>query len=357
MARAPLRLKADGTFTVMQLADTHFWDAGWRDAKTSALITTLLSFEKPDFIAHTGDAVHASLVKDSPAAFMERWNHMVSLFNGTPYAVTLGNHDQDEEFSNIMNILQNDQTHAYCYSRKMDGVEPYNYYVDVLDAAGNAPAWRLWFFNSGKDGGWCENERSAGCVPSDIVSWAYTNGCNETLPSLVFSHIPIAAVLATVNRTGTRQDNSPIPAVNTGLDSFAVRCGARAMTFGHMHGNDFMGTYARNLPGRGPAAALYGYGRNSGYGYQGAGDLQRGARMFKIKADGAVETWIRQEDGTRVDYDRYHNKWHEQARAWIVYMCLIALGVVLFTFIISLFALHYGKGAKYTYTRLRPTKN
>lgn len=354
-ALPPLRLKNDETFHIMQVADTQYWDQGARDLKTSALLRKLIQYEQPDFIAHTGDVVYSSHISGGLARYKTAWNTMVAQFNNTPYAVSLGNHDQNTNIITLDQILQNDQTHPNCYSSQAPGLAPYNYYLDVL-RADDSIAWRLWFINTGPDLGTCEGFSSAGCAPADVVSWMYTQGCELNIPSIIFAHIPVYQLKNLTDVTGTRQDKMPTQATDTGLASFALRCNARVMMFGHMHGNDFSGWYTRDLPGKGLAFALFGYGRNTGYGYRGAADLQRGARMFSIRNDGTFETWIRQEDGTRIDYTTFNDKFARRVQSWFLNVSLVAIGTCIVTFLLSILILYERDKTRKEYTNLPVTK-
>ena len=89
-----LRFKEDRSFKIAQFTDIH-WDNDNSGACTNAarLIRHVLDAEKPDLAVLTGDAV----VHKAEAG----WKALMPLFveSGIPFAVVMGNHDDEAEWS------------------------------------------------------------------------------------------------------------------------------------------------------------------------------------------------------------------------------------------------------------------
>lgn len=180
---------------------------------------------------------------------------------------------------------------------------PFDYYIDVETADG-AVAHRLWFLNSWDSH--CEGVRPWGCAERGQVAWATEAAAAAARPSgasLAFVHIPVPQFRPELlrNLSGTGQEGVCGPAVETGVAAWAHTTGIAALLSGHDHGNDYAGFWAP--PGAADGASvMLAYGRNTGYGGYGPGKLQRGARVLELQAGGGLRTWVRQEDGTRVDF-------------------------------------------------------
>lgn len=99
-----LKFKPDKAFRILQFTDIH-WDsnipASCRLVET--LLNSVILAEKPDLIVFTGD-----IVTVSPAR--EGWLSIGKLmqYSGIPWAVTLGNHDDETDLSreNIFDLLE-----------------------------------------------------------------------------------------------------------------------------------------------------------------------------------------------------------------------------------------------------------
>ena len=52
-----LRFNTDGEFTILQITDLHFGEAGEKDYNSKILVEKLLNWTKPDLVVVTGDSV------------------------------------------------------------------------------------------------------------------------------------------------------------------------------------------------------------------------------------------------------------------------------------------------------------
>ena len=327
---AALRLAPGATrFKVVQFTDLHFGVDAGRAARSLDVMRAVLASE-PDvnLVVYSGDLVNAdemhsrTLNKDGSldAAWFERqWALAVSPARNVPHAVALGNHDLrgtlDADAILAVAMQQNGSV-----VRRAEAAAPgsaaspaaFDYYVDVQAADGSL-AHRLWVLNSWDDR--CEGQRPWGCVSPGEVAWATQAADAAPRPagdSVAFVHIPLPQLQPDLLRgaTGTMQESVSCPAVETGVAGWARSAGIAAVLSGHDHANDYAGFWAPpeaprlhpDVDADADGAILLAYGRNTGYGGYGPGELQRGARVLELRAGGGLRTWVRQEDGTRVAF-------------------------------------------------------
>jgi hypothetical protein len=168
----------------------------------------------------------------------------------TPYAIILGNHDDEADLSR-REILMLDESMGGNLSFTQQGPlgvgGASNYYINLFSPGNSStlvPAARLWFFDS-MDVGCAGFSGSWGCVTSTAVQWA-----NDTLarllptPSLAFVHIPLPeTMIAWANDTGAvgyKGELSNCPLINTGLFNVLKGSGVGSVWSGHDHDNDYV---------------------------------------------------------------------------------------------------------------------
>ena len=304
--RTPLRFRADGTFTVVQLTDLHWHNGEPEDLRTVELVGTVLDLEKPDLVVLTGDIVGGYDSRD-PAEGLRRVVAPIEA-RGLPWAFAFGNHDDEGPLSRL-DLLAVLQEHAGCLAERGPEELPGagHYVLRVHSSRWEALAAAFYVLDSGG-----ANDRGVGdyaWFSSAQVAWyretavalaaEYAKGAPEsvraeTLPALAFFHIPIPEyeeVWATRPCLGFRNETVCAPAVNSGLFAAFLEGGDVLGTFvGHDHVNDFDGD-------------LWGvrlcYGRGGGYGCYGRDGFRRGARVIRLsEGERGFETWIRLDDGT-----------------------------------------------------------
>lgn len=310
-----IRFRSDGSFTIVVFTDLHYGEGEDLDSKNDALQQTILDIEQPDFIVYLGDIV-SGWRGGSRKGWMERkMKQMLSYPNeqGYKHAMLLGNHDDEADLTRT-EILEADARISGELSLTQTGpvhlTGASNYYIDILSsvpAEENRVDARLWFFDSMNRG--CEGDQSSwGCVGRDTVSWLKNMTSSDTLPyalqSLAFVHIPLPEhrfAYGDFRATGIRQEDSACPVVNTGLAEQLIYSNISMVVSGHDHQNDFVGNInlqgqmyggnndtSRFLPGSGYAQygdipMLMAYGRKSGYGSYGPGNIARGARVIRLQ--------------------------------------------------------------------------
>jgi hypothetical protein len=109
----PLRARADGTFRILQISDTHtvtgpgtckdaidadgcFLPASEADPRTVAFLGEVLDIEKPDLVLLTGDQVHHDIL-DTQSALFKVVAPLIE--RKIPYAAVFGNHDSEGAYA------------------------------------------------------------------------------------------------------------------------------------------------------------------------------------------------------------------------------------------------------------------
>lgn len=297
-----LRSRPDGSFTLVQFTDTHFEDGCVADQRTQALMERVLDLERPDLVVLTGDVIGGSGAKDPPFAWWMAAEPMVA--RGLPWAAIFGNHDEECGLPR-RKLLAIQQAIPGCLTipgpARVSGVG--NYLVRIAPRKGAGTRFVLCFVDTNS---YAETDIGGhGWVREDQIRWfrqtlgrLSTPCAPDPPPALVFIHIPLPEY-DEVWRLGLCQGEKrePVccPRINTGLFATLHLAGnVRGVFAGHDHLNDYEGR-------------LHGirlcYGRATGYNTYGEEDFRHGARIIRLQeGEPDFTTWIRLDDGTRVDY-------------------------------------------------------
>jgi len=123
-------------------------------------------------------------------------------------------------------------------------------------------------------------------------SFKEANG-GESVPALMFFHIPIPEYVFVTSIVGDKQEDltSFTPKVNSGLFAAILEAGDVVATFvGHSHLNDFCGLHSGIHMCLGGGVGYHGYGK--------AGWARR-SRIIEIRDDGnSIVTWKRLDDAS-----------------------------------------------------------
>jgi hypothetical protein len=302
----PLRFRADGAFTIIQFADTHFKNGEVADEQTAALMAAVLDAEQPDLVVFTGDMIDGRPSRD-PLAAVQRAIAPVAA-RGLPWAAVFGNHD-DEGTLDRTALLAVMQSLPGCLAEAgptgVSGVG--NYVLPVLAAQSDHPAATLYFIDSNSYSetallgyGWIRRDQIAWYLAEAQTRRAQNQGA--PLPALAFFHIPLPEyneVWDLYECFGEKYEGVCAPRINSGFFAALHEAGDVIGTFaGHDHVNDFVGD-------------LHGirlcYGRGSGYNTYGREGFARGARVIRL-AEGMRDftTWLRLEGGEQVTVQPRH---------------------------------------------------
>jgi len=298
----PLRFRSDGSFTLVQLTDTHFEDGCEEDRRTQALMSLVLDLEKPDLVLLTGDVLGGSGARDAETAWQLATAPLVE--RNLPWAAIFGNHD-DECGVPRRQLLAIQQGLPGCLTRsgpeRVSGVG--NFLLRIRRAKGRQTGFALGCLDSNS---YAETEIGGhGWVREDQIRWfrqalrgLSTPSAPLPPPVLIFVHIPLPEydeVWRLGLCRGEKNEEVCGPRINTGLFAAMHLAGNVAGVFaGHDHLNDYEGS-------------LHGirlcYGRATGYNTYGRSDFRRGARIVRlVEGEPGFSTWIRLDDGSRIDY-------------------------------------------------------
>lgn len=302
-AQAPALKFNDGKFKIMQLTDLH-WVVGDSYAvnndSTLSLIREMIHVERPDLVMLTGDVVTSWNARKG-------WSRLCDLFQTekTPFAVTLGNHDEETDMTRdeIIEYLQ-----QYSYNLTYDAVPELagagNCALPVMSSDGKSQKWMLYLFDSQNN----TQDRTLGYydwIKHNQIDW-YRQLSDETtqrnhrvLPSLAFFHIPLVEFETarwTCPEFGTKKEGVCAPNLNTGLfSSFIEKRDVIGVFVGHDHNNDYMVDFDGNI--------ALAYGRKTGYNKAYDEKLSRGVRIINLTENEArFESYIRDLKGAT---DRY----------------------------------------------------
>lgn len=288
-----LEFNGDGEFKIVQFTDVHWKnDSLQQCADTRSLFLHVLETEKPDLVVLTGDIVNGP----APAG----WEAVCSLFveAGVPFAVVLGNHDDEFEWSRDQIFDYLSGLPGFVGSKGPDEITGVgNYVISLKSAQSGKTAALLYFIDSNA---YCPNKAISdyGWIHFDQIAWyrSHSSGFTQQnggtpYPALAFFHIPVpeyAEVKEMETTIGSTIEKVYSPDINSGMMASFIEMGDVMGTFaGHDHDNNYIGLY------RGIALA---YGQASGY--SGYGTIGKGARIITLKEGvRGFTTWIRTPDG------------------------------------------------------------
>lgn len=300
-----LKFNADGKFKIVQFTDVHWVPGNPASEEAAERMNEVLDAEKPDFVIYTGDIVFA---KPAAEAFRKAFEPAVS--RGIPFAITLGNHDDEHDLSRrqIYELVRQMPGNLTGTVEGLTGVS--NFILPIKSAAGSKEAFLLYGFDSLA---YSDREETKGYdwMKPDQIDWYRKSSAALTaknggkpLPALAFFHIPVpeynqAASDENTLLIGIRKERACAPYVNSGLFTAMLEAGDVMATFvGHDHVNDYVAKWK---------GILLGYGRFTG-GKTVYHDVPggNGARVFELtEGQRAFKSWIRLKEGQVVSTIHY----------------------------------------------------
>ncbi|KAI9708291.1 MAG: purple acid phosphatase, partial [Chrysothrix sp. TS-e1954] len=333
--KAALRVRADGKFKIVQIADTHMVtgvgickdaiDAHGNplpeseaDSLTVDFIEKILDVEKPDLIILTGDQLHHD-VSDSQSALFKVVAPIIE--RSIPFAAVFGNHDSEgiHALSRTaqMSILQNLPL-SLCDSgpEQIDGIG--NFYLQVLaPAPSRLPLSTLYLLDSHSQIRSKIFKPDYEPIKQSQIDW-FVNASqaqrrvrekhdhdNPFHLSLVFLHIPLPEFgdCHLEILSGQRREPTESPSFNSHFYDALAKEGISAVGCGHDHVNDFCALLPRQtkqdgvkVPQPGPWLC---YGGCSGFGAYCSYSrkrFHRRTRVWELDTNiGSLKTWKRVE--------------------------------------------------------------
>lgn len=300
-----LKFNANHKFKIVQFTDIHWKYGNPASDEAGERMAEVLDAEKPDLVVFTGDLIFAKPAREGLDKALE-----ATVARGIPFAVTWGNHDDEQDLSR-KELSEHIATKAGNLTSTVDGISGVtNYTLSVKSTDGKRDAAVLYIFDSNSYSP-IKKVKGYDWIKHDQVEWyrqtskAFTAANNgKPLPALAFFHIPLpefheAAQNESAYFVGTRKEKACAPEINTGLAAAMLEAGDVMGVFvGHDHVNDYV------VDWRG---ILLGYGRFTG-GATVYHDIPEGngARVIELTEDSrTIKTWIRIKGGKVINEVNY----------------------------------------------------
>ncbi|KAI4096522.1 MAG: hypothetical protein LQ344_001030 [Seirophora lacunosa] len=333
------RVRKDGRFKIMQVADLHLSTGlgvcrdpeppshnGGRcdaDVRTLEFLGSVLDSEKPDLVVLSGDQVNGETSPDAQSAVFKFAEMFIK--RSIPFATIFGNHDDEGSLSRqaLMELTQN-----LPYSLSLPGPSSVegvgNYYIEVLAhgprGASTNSALTLYLLDTH---GYSPDERQFrgyDWLKKSQIDWFQATaqslrnspshtGYKHIHMDMAFIHIPLPEYRqkdAVVPGSGVFAEAPTAPGFNSGFKQALVEEGVLAVSCGHDHVNDYCALSRSEGPDSKDAkpdlwmcyAGGAGFGGYGGYKDVIVGGYHRRVRVFEFDMDEArIRTWKRLEYG------------------------------------------------------------
>ena len=288
---AKFKFNPDGKFKILHLTDTHYVSGDPRSERALKNVIEMLDSEKPDLVIHTGDIIFGRPAEESLREILAPISE-----RKIPFAVTLGNHDQEFGMSR-REVYDLVRTLPYNVNSLVEGIYGVsNDLITLTSAQDDSVKWVFYLFDSNQLSK-LPGIKGYDYIHFDQIDWYRRSSRAITaarggkpLPAYAFFHIPLpeyheAVADESAVMIGTRMEPACAPALNSGLFAAMKECGdVRAMFVGHDHDNDYAVLWR---------GILLAYGRYTG-GNTVYNHLPNGARVIELREDGKqFDTWIR----------------------------------------------------------------
>jgi len=305
-----LRARPDGSFKILSISDLHYTPVP--DPYGLALTEKLISIEKPDLVIATGDNISGdscSTEADVKAAI----SHVAAVMEKmqVPWAITLGNHDQEHfERTHISREQVFRYYEIYRYNmnggwvRSIHGAG--NKHMLIWDAAAEKPVFAVWLIDSGPKSP--DPQIRYDWIHSDQVNWYCETSKHlehfygQKIPGLMYFHIPLLEfqqMILTRKVIGERHEPESPSQINGGMFSAVFERGdVQGIFCGHDHVNNYLGRFHGVTLGYNGVVGFHGYPHTPPD--DPTNGRARGARVFTISATapGQFKTWMRFRDGS-----------------------------------------------------------
>ncbi|KZZ89025.1 phosphatase DCR2 [Ascosphaera apis ARSEF 7405] len=318
------RIRKDGKFKIMQLADLHLSTGTGlcrdpvpkpknikdceADPRTLQFVDKLLEDEKPDLVVLSGDQVNGDTAPDAETAIFKIADLLAK--HKVPYASIFGNHDDEGNLDRTQSMEVLEQL-PYSLARagpqEVDGVG--NYYVEVMGRGTAAhSALTLYLLDTHSYSQDKKHHDGYDWIRESQINWfreaaqslkkdhkAYTH----IHMNLAFIHIPLPEYRNSQNMFFGNWTEAPTaPSVNSGFKDELVKENVVLVSCGHDHVNDYCMLEKKDNGNPGIWLCYGGATGFGGYAGPGYGDYIRRARFFDIDMNSArIITYKRLEWG------------------------------------------------------------
>ena len=304
-----LKFGEDKKFKIVQFTDVHWIADSIASEEAGERMNEVLDAEKPDLVIYTGDVIFGRPADKGLRRALEP-----TIKRGIPFAVTFGNHDDEQDMTRkeLFEFIKGMLGNLTSTVEGLSGVT--NFILPVKASDGSKDAAVLYVFDS-HSYSTLKELKGYGWIKHDQVQWyineskKYTEANGGTpLTALSFFHIPLPEYHEAVCdegsfMIGTRKEHACVQEINTGLFAAMKETGDVLGIFvGHDHVND----YAVSWKG-----IMLCYGRFTGGktvyhdmpGGNGARviELTEGVRQFR--------SWIRLKGGQVIHDFTYPSEW------------------------------------------------
>ncbi|KAL9053379.1 MAG: hypothetical protein Q9162_004820 [Coniocarpon cinnabarinum] len=320
------RIRKDGKFKILQLADLHLStglgacrdaepperNGGQCDAdpRTFTFVHRILDDEEPDLVVLTGDQVNGDTAPDAQTPIFKYAELMINRKNPIPFATIFGNHDDEGTLPRSAQMSLLDSL-PYSLSEAgpatVDGVG--NYVVEVL-ASGTShhSALSLYFLDTHAYSPDEQHFKGYDWLKDSQIKWfKETSQANKRKHKqytkihldMAFIHIPLPEYRDEDSlQVGEWREPPTAPGFNSGFKDVLVEEDVKVVSCGHDHVNDYCALPKAAVEGT-EAGLWMCYGGGAGFGgYGGYGGYHRRVRLFEVDTNTAkITTWKRLEYG------------------------------------------------------------
>ncbi|KAI0462638.1 hypothetical protein LJB42_004134 [Komagataella kurtzmanii] len=321
-SKPKLKINSQGKFKILQVADLHFStlngtcqdpepplkpnESCFADARTLRFLNKVLDIENPDLVVLTGDQIYGDRAPDSQTAMFKALEPFIS--RKIPYALTLGNHDDEGSLSRdqLMEIVEQ---LPYSLSEKgpaeIDGVG--NFYVPVYGSRSSNVAMSLYFLDTHKYSeqkkvypgyDWIKENQLEWLSKAHIPYLEDIENYSHIHLSLGFFHIPLPEYRDFHEKhVGSYKEGVMAPTFNSHARNVFGKLGVGVISVGHDHCNDYCLFDEENEERDKTGNMWLCYGGAAGEGgYGGYGGTTRRLRLFSIDSQSNdISTWKRLE--------------------------------------------------------------
>lgn len=320
-----LRFNKAGKFKILQVADIHFSTGVGEcrdpvpeesahgceaDPRTLSFLNKVLDIEQPDLIALTGDQIFGEGAPDPQTALFKVLMPFIS--RGIPYAITLGNHD-DESTLGRKEMIYLASSLPYSMTSLGDpAIEGFgNYRLRVVGNSKNNDDAVLHFLDSHSYSLDPKNDPGYDYFKESQIKWIEesSQGLNKQPGrlSMAFFHIPLPEYRKIDQpMVGEIREGVTAPKKNTGMRSAFARAGVQVATCGHDHANDYclLDTETKTSAKENKVWLCFGGGSGEG-GYGGYGGFVRRLRVFELDEKmKLISSWKRLESDPSSYFDK-----------------------------------------------------
>ncbi|KAI2633892.1 calcineurin-like phosphoesterase [Xylaria nigripes] len=321
--KQPPRIRDNGKFKIMQLADLHLstgvgacrdaipneYEGGpcEADPRTLDFVSRLLEEEKPDLVVLSGDQVNGDTAPDAQTAIF-KYAHLL-IKHKIPYVSIFGNHDDEGSLPRAKQMELIEQLPYSLSSAGPDDIDGVgNYYVEVLAQGGSKhSALTLYLLDTHS---YSPDERhwsGYDWIKPNQIEWFKQTASSlkkkhreytHIHMDLAFIHIPLPEYGNPENPfVGEWREGVTAPMYNSHFRDALVEEGVVLVSCGHDHANEYCMMSTNEETGKPEIWMCYGGGAGFG-GYGGYEGFVRMVRFFDIDMNTArITTYKRLEYG------------------------------------------------------------